>query len=187
MLSPWLGTLRPETRASPAPSGSPQRRKLPKSTAFADGRRFGRMGRWESLGNRQNSKGRRARSASVVADDGQAWGGGFRQHRATRRLGRLSRRNRATSTTAGSATSEARSGSCRLRRWWRQPGGSLREGIARPCAYPCPYSGQKNRAGGAASLAFVRMVQGDRSYLRDSRWPHAVLALGSPRKRVDGP
>ena len=66
----------PERRRRPP--GHLQRRTLPRSKAFADRRRFDRMGRWESLGNRQDSKGGRSRSASVVFGDGQAWGSRLR-------------------------------------------------------------------------------------------------------------
>ena len=104
----WLRTHRPETRALPSPSGSPATEDTPEVHGICDSRRLAKAGRWESLGKRQGSKGGRSRSASVVSSDGQAWGSGVRQHRAARRLGRLSRRNRATATTAGSLVSDAR-------------------------------------------------------------------------------
>ena len=60
----------------------PATEETPEVCGVFDSRRLAKEGRWESMGNRRVSKGGRSRSVSVVADDGQARGCGFRGGRA---------------------------------------------------------------------------------------------------------
>ena len=85
----------------------PATEETPESQGIFGRRRFAKAGRWESLGKRQDSKGGRSRSASVVGD-GQAWVSGPQRYRAARRLALLPHPSPPTETTAGNVGGGAR-------------------------------------------------------------------------------